>query len=95
MISYDSKNDINIMYNSAKRKITKLQKKPSNTELLLLYGLFKQSEFGDNNTSQPWLTIDIKNLSKWKAWKEQQGKNEQISKKEYIDLVNVLVKKYN
>ena len=94
MIQYDSINTLDSLYSMSKRKVSNLKKRPTDNELLLLYSLYKQSEHGDNNTTSPWL-IDIKAFRKWNAWKEQEGKEAKVSKQEYIDLVKILLEKYN
>jgi diazepam-binding inhibitor (GABA receptor modulating acyl-CoA-binding protein) len=94
MISYEGINSTDRLYTTAKRKIKTLSKTPSNDELLLLYGLFKQAEQGDNNTSKPW-SIDTKAIYKWNAWKEQEGKDNNTAKKEYIEIVELITKKYS
>jgi len=55
----------------------------SNEDLLLLYGLFKQSKEGDNNTKQP-LLIQIEAKARWKAWNSHKGKNRDLAKHEYV-----------
>ena len=79
--------------NSAK-EVQNLKQKPSDQELLKIYGLYKQSLFGNNNTPQPSF-FDFKSKSKWSAWSEQAGKGKIKAKREYIDFVETLKKKYN
>ncbi len=93
MISYNIENGIDRQYTTATKNVKKLDKRPKDDELLLLYGLYKQVEEGDNTTSKPW-AVNFKGVKKWEAWASQKGKNVNIAKQEYIDLVNSLSKKY-
>ena len=63
----------------------------SDKNKLILYGLYKQSNEGNNKTPPPSI-IKFKSHSKWQSWKQQAGKGKQRSKKEYIQLVNKLLK---
>ena len=82
-------NNIDNLYVTATKNVKKLDKRPSDEELLLLYGLFKQVQDGNNNTSKPWI-FDVKGVKKWEAWNVQKGKNINTAKQEYIDLVEML-----
>ena len=93
MISYNIENGIDQQYNTAIKNVKKLDKRPKDDELLLLYGLYKQVQDGDNTSSKPWI-VDFKGVKKWEAWNLQKGKNVNIAKQEYIELVNSLSKKY-
>ena len=73
-------------FNIFVKEVYNLKQKPSDHELLKLYGLYKQSLFGNNNTEQPSF-FDFKSKSKWNAWNEQAGKGKSRAKREYIDLV--------
>ena len=66
------------------------------TELKLsLYGLFKQSEFGDIDKSEP-SKLHYVEYSKWSAWNKNKGKTKLNAKKEYFYLVyNQIVKPFN
>ncbi|MHA6249363.1 acyl-CoA-binding protein [Pontibacter sp. CAU 1760] len=69
-----------------------LAERPSNNVLLQLYGLYKQATDGDVNTERPG-GFDFKNIAKWDAWKEQQGKSPEHARDAYVELVNELAKK--
>lgn len=62
----------------------------SDKNKLMLYGLYKQSNEGNNRTPPPSI-IKFKAHSKWQSWKQQAGKGIQRSKKEYTQLVNKLL----
>ena len=80
-------------FKSAVEIVNNLKQKPTNEELLQLYGLFKQSNLGDNNTNKPAF-IDFKGCKKWDAWESLKGKSQNESKQEYITLAMNLFKNY-
>ena len=55
--------------------------------LLELYGLYKQANFGDNNMRRPSIFNYI-GLSKWKAWKALESMSSEDAKQAYIKLVD-------
>ena len=81
-------------FNIAALVVKTLKKKPSDDEMLKIYALYKQSIVGDCNTSQPGF-FNIREKSKWNAWKSVSGINQETAMNEYIDFVNILIEKYN
>jgi len=77
------------IFNNAANEVQNLKQKPSDQELLKLYGLYKQSLFGNNHTSHPSF-FDFKAKSKWNAWNDQSGKGKLRAKRDEI-----LKNKYN
>lgn len=72
---------------------TKLSSPPDNEEKALLYGLYKQTLFGDINIEQPsFYKFEAK--AKWNAWKQQEGKTKSNAEEEYRKLVVKLCQKY-
>ena len=67
--------------------------RPSNEELLRLYGLYKQASEGDNETERPG-GFDFKAAAKYNAWLILKGKSKEDAAKDYLDLVDELAKKY-
>lgn len=63
----------------------------SDKNKLLLYGLYKQANLGNNRIPPPSI-INFKDHSKWQSWKQQSGKGKRRAKNEYIQLVNTLLK---
>ena len=53
-------------------------------QLIKLYGLYKQSIYGDNNTNEPNFLFLKDNLI-WREWSKHIGKDKEICKKEFID----------
>lgn len=62
-------------------------------ERLKLYGLYKQSLFGDNKAPKPYF-FSLKSLNKWNAWKKEFGKSKVQAKLDYIRYVEFIKTKY-
>ncbi|WP_192350540.1 acyl-CoA-binding protein [Algoriphagus sp. Y33] len=71
----------------------KFTSKPSNEELLKLYGLYKQATEGDNETERPG-GFDFKAAAKYNAWMNMKGKSKEEASEQYVQLVNELSKDY-
>jgi len=80
-------------FESAREEVQNLKSKPSNTELLKLYGLYKQATEGDVKGDRPG-AFDIKGQFKYDFWKRYLGKSSEESMEEYIALVDTLKEKY-
>ncbi|MCF8275892.1 MAG: acyl-CoA-binding protein [Flavobacteriales bacterium] len=74
----------------AAERLKTLTTRPSNDELLNLYGLYKQATEGDNKTSKPGM-FDMKGQFKWKAWTDKSGMSQEVAADEYVTLVNRLL----
>lgn len=79
-------------FENAVEKSKTLTERPGNDVLLQLYGLYKQATDGDVNTERPG-GFDFKNIAKWDAWKQQEGKSQEDAREEYVQLVNNLASK--
>ena len=77
----------------AKNLTQQFTSKPSNEDLLKLYGLYKQATEGDNISERPG-GFDFKAAAKHNSWLNYQGKSKQESEQEYVDLVNSLATKH-
>ncbi|XP_023995917.1 acyl-CoA-binding domain-containing protein 7-like [Salvelinus sp. IW2-2015] len=53
--------------------VKKVKSRPSDQELLDMYGLYKQAIFGDINIDKPGM-LDMKGKAKWEAWDYRKGK---------------------
>ncbi len=71
----------------------KFTSKPSNEELLKLYGLYKQATEGDNETERPG-GFDFKAAAKYNSWLAYKGKSKDEAAELYLELVEGLAKKY-
>ena len=63
---------------------------PSDSDLLILYGLYKQVTQGDCNTPQPWST-QVEARSRWDAWYKNSGMYRHVAMEKYIEKVNELM----
>lgn len=79
-------------FTDAQERVQKLSKRPSNSELLELYGLYKQATEGDAKGSRPGL-LDPKGRAKFDAWTGRKGTSPAEAKARYVTLVGELVKK--
>ncbi len=78
---------------AAAEAVQKLTERPTNEELLELYGYFKQATVGDCNTTQPW-RVELKARAKWDKWNSWKGMSTADAESKYIELSQTLVKKY-
>ena len=76
----------------AQERVKKLRSRPSNSELLDLYGLFKQATEGDARGSRPGL-LDPRGRAKFDAWTARKGVSADDARARYVTLVDALVKK--
>lgn len=80
-------------FESAAERVKQLQKRPSDEELLQLYGLYKQANVGDNNTPCPGL-FQWKDKAKWEAWRSRKGISNYDARNRYVTLADSLIAKY-
>lgn len=71
----------------------KFTTKPSNEELLKLYGLYKQATEGDNETERPG-GFDFKAAAKYNAWMNFKGISKTEAESQYSKLADELAAKY-
>ena len=76
---------------SAQERVQKLSRRPSNEQLLALYGLYKQATEGDVKGSRPGM-LDLKGRAKFDAWTSRKGMAQAEARRRYVALVNDLVK---
>jgi diazepam-binding inhibitor (GABA receptor modulating acyl-CoA-binding protein) len=81
-------------FQAAAESVKNFTKKPTNEELLELYGLYKQVTVGDCNTEKPSGWWDPKGAAKWDAWKKREGMSKEDAEKAYIELVAQLKPNY-
>jgi diazepam-binding inhibitor (GABA receptor modulator, acyl-CoA-binding protein) len=70
----------------AQEDVKKLTAKPSNDDLLKLYGLFKQASKGDVDGKKPG-RFDMINRAKYEGWEKLKGTSSDDAKQGYVDLV--------
>ncbi len=76
-------------FKDAKARVEKLSSRPSNDQLLELYGLYKQATEGDVSGSRPGL-LDLKGRAKFDAWTKRKGTSKDDAMKKYVALVDSL-----
>ena len=85
--------DIDKKFDESVLEVQFLKRKPSDSDLLQLYGLYKHSLFGNNRTPKPSV-LNFKDNAKWNSWYSLRGKGKTRAKYEYIKLVDNLKNKY-
>ncbi len=78
----------------AKARVEKLSSRPSNDDLLQLYGLYKQASEGDVTGSRPGM-LDLKGRAKYDAWAKRKGTSTDEAMKAYVALVDRLEKAHS
>ena len=73
----------------AKARVEKLARRPSNDQLLDLYGLYKQATEGDVTGSKPGM-LDLRGRAKYDAWAGRKGLSKDDAMKRYAALVDRL-----
>jgi len=74
-------------------EVRKLKSKPTDGEMLELYGLFKQVTVGDINTTRPGM-FDLAGKAKWDDWNKRKGLSKEDAEKQYIAVVKRLIETY-
>uniref|UniRef100_A0A667XLQ6 Acyl-CoA binding domain containing 7 n=1 Tax=Myripristis murdjan TaxID=586833 RepID=A0A667XLQ6_9TELE len=72
--------------------VKKVKTRPSDQELLDLYGLYKQAVVGDINIDKPM--IDLKGKAKWDAWDSRKGMSKEDAMTAYIAHAKEVIEKY-
>ncbi|XP_069552103.1 acyl-CoA-binding domain-containing protein 7 [Brachyistius frenatus] len=73
--------------------VKKAKTRPSNEELLHLYGLYKQALVGDINTDSPGM-LDAKGKAKWDAWDSRKGMSKDEAMSAYVTCAKEIISKY-
>ena len=80
-------------FEKAAADIKGLTERPTNEELLELYGLYKQATVGDCNTDSPGM-FDPKGRAKWDNWNSLKGTSKEEAQRKYVEFANSLLAKY-
>lgn len=80
-------------FERAAERSKQFTKRPTNEELLQLYGLYKQATEGDASGERPG-GFDFKAIAKFDAWDELKGKSREQAMQDYVTLVEKLEKQY-
>lgn len=79
-------------FKEAKVRVETLSSRPSNDQLLDLYGLYKQATEGDATGSRPGM-LDLKGRAKFDAWAKRKGSTKEAAMQAYVALVEGLAEK--
>ena len=74
---------------SAQQRVNHLARRPSDQQLLEIYGLYKQAALGDITGNRPG-GFDFKGRAKWEAWKHRRGLSREDAMKAYVEVVEGL-----
>lgn len=77
---------MSVEFETAAREVKDLSTKPSNEDMLLLYGLYKQSTVGDNTAAAPGM-FDFTGKAKHAAWLANVGMSCAEAQTKYIAVV--------
>ena len=80
-------------FQDAVKKVKSLKVTPEPSELLNLYGYYKQGLYGDNVSPQPGF-FHPKERFKWKAWENNKLMSRSKAQQEYINYVQKMIDKY-
>jgi diazepam-binding inhibitor (GABA receptor modulating acyl-CoA-binding protein) len=80
-------------FENAVARSKELTQRPSNTELLDLYALYKQASEGDVTGDRPG-GFDFKAIAKFDAWEALKGKSKDQAMEEYVALMDKLYQQY-
>ena len=83
--------DLKSKFEQAVKDSKGLPEKPDNMTLLKIYALYKQASSGDVEGKRPGFT-DMVGRAKYDAWAALKGTASDDAKKQYVDLVNSLLK---
>ncbi|XP_053983571.1 acyl-CoA-binding protein homolog [Hylaeus volcanicus] len=80
-------------FEAAVETLKSFTKRPSDTEFLELYGLYKQITAGDINKPRPGM-MDLRAKAKWDSWKSREGMSKDAAKEAYAKHIDTLSAKY-
>ena len=78
--------NLNEKFTQAVDGVHSLDTRPSNENLLKLYGLYKQATEGDVLGDRPG-GFDFKAIAKYDSWSSLKGKSKEEAMQDYVDLV--------
>ena len=76
-------------FEQAVERSKELTERPSNEDLLQLYGLYKQATSGNVSGERPG-GFDFKGAAKYDAWASLKGTSAELAMEQYINLANRL-----
>tara|TARA_Y100000992_G_C20808903_1_gene279348 strand:- start:89 stop:373 length:285 start_codon:yes stop_codon:yes gene_type:complete len=91
-MSESGKNNLDNQFNTSCGLIKMCPSRPSDKDLLYLYGMYKQAKLGDCNIKEPF-KLNFEEHSKWTAWKQNAGIEKSVAKAFYISKVDEIYTK--
>lgn len=88
-----SYSDVKKRFDLSAKMVQSLGNGVTDDELLKLYALYKQSNFGNCNIEQP-SSFNLKENAKWTAWNKLKGISQLDAMNKYSDLVLKLLDTY-
>jgi diazepam-binding inhibitor (GABA receptor modulating acyl-CoA-binding protein) len=82
--------DLEQKFEQAAKDVKNLKARPSDQQLLELYGLYKQATVGDCNQPKPGM-LALKEKAKHEFWTKKAGMKKEKAMEEYIALVKQLI----
>jgi acyl-CoA-binding protein len=73
----------------AVQRVNALAKSPGQSDMLELYGLYKQATVGDASGGRPGM-FDVKGRAKWDAWATRRGTSKDDARTKYVELARRL-----
>ena len=73
-----------LSFEEAAERVKTTKAKPTNEQLLEIYGWYKQATEGDNTKPQPGFA-KVKDRAKWNAWKDKEGNSFEDAKQKYVE----------
>lgn len=86
----DEMDDLQKQFETAVKVIKNKTSPTSDQDLLVLYGLYKQSTQGNCNIPQPW-SVQVEQRAKWDAWAANSNMTRYEAMQKYIQKVNALM----
>ena len=83
------KSDLDIEFEQAFQKVSKIRRKVAPDVMLLLYAYYKQATFGNNFSFNA--ASNVRNGFKFNAWIQLNGMSKEDAKKEYITLAKTIL----
>ena len=84
--------DLDAEFNEAYQKASNTNQTLPPDVMLKLYAYYKQAVKGDQFSLNANYNADLRNAFKFNAWMQLKGMSEEEAKKEYINLVNLIIK---
>lgn len=94
MIHYETRDSLEDRFEEAATRVRKLKMRPTDQELLMLYGLYKQAKDGNYDSVNYPPFYQVKERAKWDSWRSNSGMSRSRAMSQYIKVVDELVQKY-